>query len=307
MISRLLLGLLAVSFLSGCHTPGSSTQSNSREKVEFVVTADIREFSDGKYSGNEYFSGVCKAIRRAGKGDFMLSPGDIDPPEGIRSVLDRSFGADYLWFPVVGNHEAETPADMQWLRAWGARTIPGLVRRGPPGCETTTFSFDRGPVHFVVLNQYFDGVSDYRGKGDMVDALYNWLKKDLEESQQPIVLVIGHEPILPLPDMDNGRLRHEKDSLNAYPENCRRFKDLLVEKRVVAYLCAHTHNASAKDIGGIWQLDAGHARGKGDLGAPSTFLRFNMTEDICKVDFFRQAKTNAPYKRSHSLRIPNPR
>ena len=50
-----------------------------------------------------------------------------------------------------------------------------------------------------------------------------------------------------------------------------RFWSLLQEKQVAAYLCGHTHPYSAVPTGGIWQIDAGHARGLGDLGAPGTF------------------------------------
>ena len=35
------------------------------------------------------------------------------------------------------------------------------------------------------------------------------------------------------------------------------------------------HNFSAVDLGGVWQIDAGHARGMGDTGAASTFVQVN--------------------------------
>ncbi len=269
----------------------------------FIVTADIREFAGGKNAGHDYFSGACEAIRDAGAGEFMISPGDIDPPQAIRTVLDKYFGPAYPWYPVVGNHEAETPADMEWLRAWGSNDIPGLVRRGPAGSEATTFSFDCGQAHFAVINQYFNGKKDVGSNGDVVDTLYSWLKEDLQLNRKKTLIVVGHEPIVAVPDMDNNRLRHEKDSLNAHPENSRRFHQLLLDQKVKAYLCAHTHNASITNLGGVWQIDAGHARGKGDPGAPSTFLRFRVTSGQWEADFYRQSKIGGPYRKTRTVKL----
>jgi hypothetical protein len=290
---------VALIALTGCRT----LPEDRPTAFSFIVTADVREFTAPRYPGEEYFLGVCNGIQKVGAGDFMLSPGDIDPPAAIRATLDASFGADYPWIPVVGNHEAETPEDMTWLRAWGRGPIPGLVSRGPAGTEETTFSFDYGPAHFVVLNQYFDGKTDYRGKGDVIDPLYEWLKADLENNRNKLLFVVGHEPITPLPDMDNGRMRHEKDCLNAYPENARRFHQLLVEQKVTAYLCAHTHNASVTNMAGVWQIDAGHARGKGDPGAPSTFLKFQVTRSEVHVEFFRDLDKSGAYALTRRIKL----
>ena len=64
-----------------------------------------------------------------------------------------------------------------------------------------------------------------------------------------------------MPDMDNGRIRHQGDSLDQDPENAFELYRLLMKHGVDAYICAHTHNASYAKINGLWQLDPGHARG----------------------------------------------
>ncbi|NIP97071.1 MAG: hypothetical protein GWO24_28015, partial [Akkermansiaceae bacterium] len=72
-----------------------------------------------------------------------------------------------------------------WLRALnpGGNTLPNVVNvgpggPGPSGSEETTYSFDYGNVHFIQLNQYYDGSNDAGTDGDVVDELYSWLEAD---------------------------------------------------------------------------------------------------------------------------------
>ncbi len=211
----------------------------------------------------------------------MVFPGDIDPPSGVYDDLITYVGSDYLWYPVTGNHEAETPSDMDWLRSFnsGGNTLKNVVNIGPLGSEETAFSFDYGNAHFVILNEYFDGVSDVGTDGDIVTALYTWLNEDLSANSKPVVFVIGHEPAYPLPDEESGRLRHESDSLNKYVIRRDDFWALLESHEVKAYICGHTHNYSTEKFGSVWQIDVGHARGTGDTGARSTFVMFYLMAD----------------------------
>jgi hypothetical protein len=231
------------------------------EELVFVVAADMRNFAaDGEWSKN--FSGACEAVKAVGAGSFMISPGDLDvePPSAVRAMIDRVIGKEYPWYPVLGNHDPESPSTMQYLREYSV-TVPHVVNRGPKGSETTTYSFDWGDSHFVVLNQYYDGVRDWGLEGDMVPELMAWLEADLEATEKPRIFVFGHEPILPMPDMDNGRIRHQGDSLDEHPERAFAFHQLLLKHGVAAYFCGHTHNTSYAKINGLWQLDPGHARG----------------------------------------------
>jgi hypothetical protein len=117
-----------------------------------------------------------------------------------------------------------------------------------------------------VLNQYYDGTSDTGANGDVIDETLTWLTEDLSANTRPFVFVVGHEPAYILPDMTSGRVRHEGGGLEVNPGHRDLFWKLLKERNVTAYICGHTHNASAKRMAGIWQPDAGHVRGKGDKG-----------------------------------------
>ena len=124
------------------------------QDLVFIIAADMRNFAaDGEWSKN--FSGACEAINKVGAGAFMISPGDLDvrPPSAVRDMIDQTIGEDYPWYPVLGNHDPESPSSMDYLREY-SKTVPNVVNRGPKGCGETTFSFDYGDTHFVVPVSY---------------------------------------------------------------------------------------------------------------------------------------------------------
>jgi hypothetical protein len=234
---------------------------DSGDELVFIVAADMRNFAHPD-KGTTHFSGACEAIKEVGAGAFMISPGDLDvyPPSAVRDLIDATIGEDYPWYAVLGNHDPESPSTMEYLRRYSLK-VPNVVNRGPKGCEETTYSFDWGDTHFVVLNQYFDGETDWGLKGEMVPELLDWLEEDLAATGKSRIFVFGHEPIMPMPDMDNGRIRHQGDSLDEDPENAFALHQMLLKHGVDAYFCGHTHNTSYAKINGLWQLDPGHARG----------------------------------------------
>ncbi len=250
-----LIKVLLIVVLVGGMAPVFGSE-RSDEPLVFIVAADMRS------AAVDAFSDVCKAIDAAGRGDFMISPGDVDsdPPSAARDMLDEFFGAEYPWYPVIGNHELESPSSISYLRKLGM-TLPRVVNRGPKGCEETTYSFDWADSHFVVLNLYYDGVRDWATEGGVAPELMAWLEADLETNTKKHTFVIGHEPLVPMPDLDNGRIRHQGDSLDEDPKNAFELHQLLLEHGVDAYIAAHTHCASYAKINGLWQLDPGHARG----------------------------------------------
>ena len=286
--SALLAGI-ALAGLIGLISRSAAAQGGDRP-FTFAVTADIRYFAGPDYDSSDYFRGVVEAIAGLGGSALMVSPGDIDPPGGVLWTITRTLGVTYPWYPVVGNHELPSSghepyrgANMEWLNSYDY----GPVNPGPTGCPTTTYSFDYENAHFVVLNEYCDSSGEDDTDGDVSDHLYDWLVNDLRNTDKTHVFVFGHEPAYPQPDADNGRVRHVGDSLDKYPARRDRFWDRLQDDHVVAYFCGHTHNYSAVNIDGVWQVDAGHARGAGDTGAPSTFVIVHVDGGTVTFDAYR--------------------
>lgn len=248
-------------------------------QLSFAVANDMREKTGKKIY---YFRGICQMLQDGGPGDFMVSPGDIDPPDSTYQTIRRYIHPEYPWYAGVGNHDAETPYDMTWLREYNrhGQTLPHIIHAGPLNGIETTYSFEYGDAHFILLNEYYDGQSDCATDGDIGDALYTWLLQDLQQNEKPLIFVFGHEPAYPQPDQESGRYRHVNECLDKYPAHRDRFWQLLKDNKVIAYICGHTHNYSVREVEGVWQIDAGHARGIADSGARSTFILFYIMKDL---------------------------
>lgn len=295
--SRLSVSLLILCVLISGNSSQSLARRASGDSFTFAITADMRQYSGpGFFDVPYFFRGAVEAIADHGQGAFMLSPGDIDPPWDVYWTITQTLGSDYAWYPVVGNHEEETAADMTWLRGYDY----GSVQTGPSGCPETTYSFDYANAHFAVLNEYCNEAGDNVTDGDIPDHLYNWLVADLAATTKEHIFVVGHEPAYPQPDADNGRLRHETDSLNAHEANRDRFWNLLKSEDVVAYICGHTHNYSLVKVDGVWQMDAGHARGLGDIGARSTFILVHVDGPAVTYETYRDDASGGAYTLMHA-------
>lgn len=281
-LSKLFIVILTISI-------ALSSTSCTAQPFRFTVVADTRHNAGEAHDSLKYFKGVLEAIKTVGAGEFIISPGDMDPPQDIRWSIDKYLGKDFIWYPVLGNHEEETESDMAYLREYnkGGDKLQYIVNKGPEGTEETMYSFDYGNSHFVVLNEYYDGKCDICVDGDINDPIYKWLKADLEKTDKTNIFIFGHEPAFVQPDEYSGRLRHRGDSLNKYRQNRDRFWTLLEDEKVTAYFCGHTHNYSKMLINNVWQIDAGHARGAEDKGAPSTFLAVDVDGSEVTVTVYR--------------------
>jgi len=225
-----------------------------------------------------------------GPGVFHVSTGDIDPPQPLRDEIDARFGPAAIWFSCVGNHDAETSANMLWLRneyntGNGVRTpLKSYTNQdGPASSAETIYTWNHGNAHFVMLNQYWDGMSDTGTDGDIVPALYDWLAADLAANVLPVVFVFGHEPAYPF-------YRHIGDSLDQYPANRDAFWNLLEAGGVHAFVCGHIHvyKRHQPNPGGTWQIDVGNA-GRSSSGFPDeqTFLNITVTDTEVVYDIWR--------------------
>jgi len=253
------------------------------DELTFIVASDHRAHATEQYHSKEYTLGGFEAIKKVGQGSFMVLVGDLDPARATDDLVNKVFGDDYPWYFVVGNHDIEVDSNIQFFRNLnkGESSLTRLVRKGPAGSEETTYSFDWHDVHVVVLNMYYDGKTDTGTDGNIVPDLLDWLENDLQQNKKKNIFVFGHEPIIPVLDLDNGTQRHLGNSLDQYPENSLKFQRLLLKYNVTAYLSGHTHCISYANINGLWLLNSGHIYGhEGDYTPEKLFSR--ISEEVAK-------------------------
>ncbi len=281
-----------------------------------MIAGDMRQHTHPQYTSRQYFAGACEAMADIGPGDFMITTGDTDPPKNAIETVKSFLGEEFPVYAVVGNHDIpghsiETYAgeNIKYFRHYnaGGDKLPHIVRHGPVGSEETTYSFDYQNSHFVVLNVYYDGKSDFGINGDVCDSLYNWLAEDLAQTDKKHIFVIGHEPAFYHPDYDKGYLPLPEDysapssnnDLGKYPAHRNRFWNLLVQNNVTAYFCGHYHSFSAYQHDGVWQVVCGHARGIVEH-FKSTFVKVTVNRDSVKYQAFRDNHDGWPYRLAYS-------
>ena len=282
---KVIVGLLCLCILA------MLVASAYAESFHFTITSDQRADASTTAITGRVFQSINNIV--GGPGAFHVSAGDIDygsTSPSNRALIDTYFGPDFLWYGVVGNHDAESPTtDMVWLRneynnGNGVRTpLKNFTNQnGPAGSVETTYSWDYGNAHFIVLNVYWNGGtatgSDYAADGDIVPVLYNWLEADLAATDKPFVFIFMHEPSFPYN-------HHYGDSLDKYTDHRNAFWSLLESEGVMAIFSGHTHYQSKHQgderghtydypainswrtqdpnvaglYGSVWQIDTGNA------------------------------------------------
>ena len=256
---------LAVCFAVALHagTADSVSSAQRPSSFHFTVTSDLHNVTD-------IYDRVLDAmqIHSKGQGAFQISVGDLadkdgQTPQCLRDLIDSHWGSASVWWPVVGNHDSHAPSSMTWIRAeyetgnGARRPLKNLVTRaGPTGSAATTYSWDYRNVHFIVLNEYWNGEtvpgSDVAIDGDVVPALREWLEDDLTADQQPFIFVFGHAPAFP-------EYRHIGNSLDINPANRDAFWQVLQEYHVQAFISGHIHFYYKQPRDGVYQIVDGCA------------------------------------------------
>jgi hypothetical protein len=267
--------------LSGCTADSESVGSiGEGSTFRFTVTGDPR-------SGLSRWRHILSEItdKMGDEGTFHISAGDYYQQYPYTRALDfydalkAEFGDDVMWYPCVGNYELEDDSNgLAWLREYYTEHLAGSVNPGPPNGVETTYSWDYGIAHFVMLNMYYDGSSD-DAESAFGDALYEWLVNDLDRNTKPVVFVIYHEPAYP-----------GWRGLNILPPGWQRFMKLLNDRKVVAGLCAHTHMYARYQVEGdwetfTWEVDVGNAGRKSHGDFYETVLEVVVNNDTRKVLF----------------------
>lgn len=225
-------------------------RASSSSSARFGMLTDLH-YADYDSRGIRYYreslrkTQECVASLNERELDFVIELGDFvdgsrhpskeDATEGldrIEAALARFKGPRYH---VLGNHDMESFAKSEVLsRVENTGIDPGR----------SYYSFDRGGVHFVVLDANYrnDGTPYERNNFDWTDANIpgaeiDWLKADLAASQGPVV-VFSHQ----LFDGEG----------NTYVKNAAAVRDVFESSgRTLAVFQGHHHSGKYSQIEAI--------------------------------------------------------
>jgi predicted phosphodiesterase len=221
----------------------------------FMVASDMRGYAGDRYAFNkyEYFRGACVEAKIYNP-DFVILAGDQDPPELAKWTIDQFIGVPTVF--VIGNHDIEQQEDLIASAEYNSNlniTGSSNYRR----LTDTTFSFDYGNSHFLMVDQYEDSSSS-NPKPTMSSRLIDWIGHDLKNTDKKYKFVFGHVPYVSAPDIDTGVYR-SYSLLDIIPNKARQFWDTLSYYNVTAYVCGHSHMYSHNKYGNVWQINEGVA------------------------------------------------
>ncbi len=173
--------------------------------LRFGVVTDIH-YADRPPAGTRFYRlaltklRACVDLMNAGKVDFLIELGDFKdqaetPSEEstlsfLRTVEDVFAGFRGPRYHVLGNHDMDSITKKQFQ---------SLVVNTGIDRSRTWYSFDRGGVHFVVLDAnfrkdmapYSQGNFDWRDTNVSPDQL-DWVVRDLQGANRPTV-VFSHQ------------------------------------------------------------------------------------------------------------------
>lgn len=197
------------------------TASRSEAAFSFLVFGDSQNAMPSNPDYSIWHETLTKAYARHPEARFFVNLGDLVEEgqnyphwsawfQAAQSVIDKIPA-----YPVSGNHETYRPRiygsvePIAFERQWPVPT------NGPTDLKGTTYAFDYGPVHFVVLNTQDQ---EYRRFGrfglfsrlarkapaselngpDILTEQKNWLEINLRAASQPWKIILQHKPLYPL-------------------------------------------------------------------------------------------------------------
>ncbi len=182
----------------GEHWSDLSTFSTAKRKLrafKFLVFGDSQApLSPGEPYGN-WRKTLHNAFGANPDAKFMVNVGDmVDYGQNgahwnawfaaAKGVLER-----IPQMPVSGNHDYFGSKDMTKPLYWAAQwSVP---QNGPEGLKGQAYSYDYGPVHFVVLDSQ---ASEQKKHGDILKIQVPWLEADLAATKARWKIVFFHKP-----------------------------------------------------------------------------------------------------------------
>ena len=211
-------------------------------------------------------------------GDLIDAADSVDVEQRYLATINEKFSMiceDRHY--VLGNHCVDTLTKTEFL--------------GAVGQEKSYYSFDRGGIHFVVLDSCFrsDGIAYERKNFKWTDANVpaselEWLDADLKANRKPTI-VFAHQRL----DVSNDHgVRNNADVRKLFESS----------GQVLSVFQGHSHQNDLKEVGGIHYCTL-RAMVEGSGVENNGFSRLDIKSDgAIRLTGFRQQQSYA-WKRSN--------
>lgn len=157
-------------------------------------------FPDSQSSDYSSWQSLAAAAHQAQpQADFFISMGDLVDNGADHYQWQQwfkginGFAADIPLAPVMGNHETYT-MDWKTQLPYLYTNLFSLPSNGLAQYQNQFYSFDYGPVHFVVLDTQADELQKLQP--NLTQEQLSWLHKDLATNTAPWTIVLQHRDIL---------------------------------------------------------------------------------------------------------------
>ncbi len=149
---------------------------------------------------------------------FALDAGDVvgDHPELYESSLRHRAGLGFPYYIANGNH------DMQYY----GRTHETSKARFEKNIGPTNYSFNRGDIHYITIDNVFYIGRDYFYMGYIDEPTFKWLEQDLSYIPEGSTIVMFmHIPLAFTPDQQP--FRYDSSSISKQTVNSRHLIELM--------------------------------------------------------------------------------
>ena len=217
--------------------------ANDAARLRIGLVTDLH-YADKPARGSRHYRETLAKLDEAAKqfeqdkpdvlvelGDLIDAADSVDVEQNYLKTINKQFSAiceDRHY--VLGNHCVDTLKKKEFLSS---------VER-----EKSYYSFDRGGIHFVVLDSCFRSDGEPYGRknfkwtdANIPAAELEWLEADLKSTKLPVI-VFAHQRL----DVSNN---------HGVKNNADVRKDVETSGRVLAVFQGHSHQNDLKEIGGI--------------------------------------------------------
>ena len=214
-----------------------SATGKDETRHNFFVWADVQVYNESELDYvSQAAADAAAYATESGLPSFGVSCGDIggEWSSGLMARVHQTCAkAGFPFFALMGNHDLRTDAATnEAAKAFYQKTF------GP-----SWYSFDKGRIHYVVLDDVFFFVRHYLGY--YTEHQLNWLKADLEDLPQGSTVVIFQHIPTYSPAARRGDWKSEE--YNKIVVNRQSLYEIL--KPYNAHICsAHEHYAENFEI-----------------------------------------------------------